>query len=117
MCQCLKYPVRPSKWRIELSVWEVVYFPCSRGNCNILFNLIFDIFWNSINLAYVSQLREKDLVYDYLLTLKESLTMFQIWIFCYAFTYFVPIGFIENRITKTSFKYFNENCDYSSCLS
>ena len=31
---------------------------------------------------------------------KESLTLFQIWIFCYIFNYFVPFGVIENRFTK-----------------
>ena len=35
--------------------------------------------------------------------------------FCYTFTYFVPFGVIKNRVTKISFKYFNGNCDYSSC--
>ena len=30
------------------------------------------------------------------------------------YDYFVPYGVIENRFTKTKFKYFNGNCDYSS---
>ena len=29
--------------------------------------------------------------------------------FCYTFTYFVPFGVIENRVTKFNFKYFNGN--------
>ena len=44
------------------------------------------------------------MVYDYLFT-----SQFQIWIFCYTFTYFVPFGVIENRVTKVNFKYFNGN--------
>ena len=43
------------------------------------------------------------------LPLKESLTLFQIWIFYYTFTYFVPFGVIKNRVTKVNFKYFNGN--------
>ena len=44
------------------------------------------------------------MVYDYLFT-----SQFQIWIFCYTFTYFVPSGVIKNRVTKVNFKYFNGN--------
>ena len=51
------------------------------------------------------------------LPLKESLTLFQIWVFLPTFDYFVPFGVIENRFTKINFKYFNGNCDYSSCPS
>ena len=47
--------------------------------------------------------------------LKESLTLFQIGIFCYTVAYFVPFLIIKNRFTKINFKYFNGNCDYSSC--
>ena len=35
--------------------------------------------------------------------------------FLLNFNYFVPFGFIKNRFTKLIFKYFNRNCDYSSC--
>ena len=45
----------------------------------------------------------------FFLSLKESLTLFQMWIFYYTFTYFVPFGVIENRVTKVNFKYFNGN--------
>ena len=44
------------------------------------------------------------------LPLKESLTLPQIWIFYYTFTYFVPFGVIEVRVSKVSSKYFNGNC-------
>ena len=43
------------------------------------------------------------------LPLKESLTLFQIWIFYYIFTYFVPFGVIKNRVTKVNSNYFNGN--------
>ena len=35
--------------------------------------------------------------------------------FLLTFNNFVPFGVIENRFTKINFKYFNGNCDYSSC--
>ena len=44
------------------------------------------------------------------LPLKESLTLFQIWIFYYTFTYFAPFGVIKNRVTKANSNYFNGNC-------
>ena len=68
MCLCLKYLVCHSKWRVKLDVWEVVLFPVSEEIVYSFFNLFFDIFWNSINLAYVSQLGEEDLVYNYFFT-------------------------------------------------
>ena len=36
------------------------------------------------------------------LPLKGCLTLFQIWIFYYIFTYLVPIGVIKTRVTKLS---------------
>ena len=65
MCLCLKYIVRPFIWRAELGVWEVVLFPVPGKIVYSFFNFLFDIFWNSINLAYVSRLGEEDLVYNY----------------------------------------------------
>ena len=50
------------------------------------------------------------------LLLKESLTLIRDMVFLLTFNYFVPFGVIENRFTKINFKYFNGNCDYSSCL-
>ena len=67
----------PSKWKVELGVWEVVSFLVPEEIVYSFFNFLFDIFWNSINLVFVSHLGEKDLVYDYLPPLKESLTLFQ----------------------------------------
>ena len=49
------------------------------------------------------------------LLLKESLTLIRDMVFLLTFNYFVPFGVIENRFTKINFKYFNGNCDYSSC--
>ena len=49
------------------------------------------------------------------LPLKESLTLFQTSVFLLIFNFFVPFGVIENRFTKFDFKYFNGNCDNSSC--
>ena len=73
---CLKYLDHPSKWRFELGVWEVVFFPVPDEIICSFFNFLFDIFWNSINLAYVTQLGEEDLVYDYPFTSqRESRTV------------------------------------------
>ena len=41
------------------------------------------------------------------LPLKESLPLFQIDFFYYTFTYFVPIGVTEDRVTKINPKYIN----------
>ena len=49
------------------------------------------------------------------LPLEEGLTLFQIWVFLLTFNYFVPFGVIKKRFTKINFKYFNGNCDNSSC--
>ena len=52
----------------ELGVWEIAFFPVPVEIVYSFFNSLFDIFWNSINLAYVSKLGAEDLVYDYLFT-------------------------------------------------
>ena len=46
---CLKYLVQSPKWRVELGVWEVVFFLVPE---EIVYSF-FGIFWNSTNLAYV----------------------------------------------------------------
>ena len=91
VCLCLKDLVRPSKWRVELGVWEVAFFPFPDEIVCSFFNFLFDIFWNSTNLAYVTQLGEDDLVCDYLLTLKESLSLFRVWIILLYLHLFCPI--------------------------
>ena len=63
-----KIPSIPTKWRVEVDVWEVVFFPAQEEIVYSFFNFYFDIFWNSINLAYASQNGEEDLVYNYLFT-------------------------------------------------
>ena len=71
LCLCLKYLVCPSKWRIELGFW-FVFFPVPGEIVYSFFNFFFDIFWDSMNLAYVSQLGVEDLVYDYLFTFQRE---------------------------------------------
>ena len=66
---CLKYLVQSSKWNVELGVCEVVFFPVPE---EIIYSLLVYYFldkraWFTI-IFYLS---------------KESLTLFQIWIFCY----------------------------------
>ena len=90
-------------------------FSCSRGNYIFFFSISFLIFWNIINLAYVSQLGNEDLVSDYIFTSQRESHSLPDMGFLLTFNYFVPFGVIENRFTKINFKYFNGNCDYSSC--
>ena len=68
MCLCVKYLVQPSTWRVELDVWKAVFFLVPGEIVNSFLNFLFRIFWKSINLVYVSQLGEKDLVYNYVFT-------------------------------------------------
>ena len=92
-----------------------LYFFLFQRKLYILFSISFLIFWNSINLAYVSQLGNEDLVSDYIFTSQKESHSVPDMGFLLTFNYFVPFGVIENRFTKINFKYFNGNCDYSSC--
>ena len=102
---CLKYLVQLSS---QMERWAGCLgghiFSCSRGN-RIFF---FGIFWNSKKLAYSFDKRVWFTII--FLPLKESLILFHIWIFYYAFIYFDQFGVIKNRITKVTSKYFNRNC-------
>ena len=91
------------------SLARLTYVPFS-----ISFLIYFD---QNTNLVYVSKLGEKGLVVcDYLFTSqRESHSVPDRDFFCSTITYFVPFGVIKNRVTKINFKYFNGNCDYSSC--
>ena len=44
------------------------FFPVPEDITYSLLNILFDIFWDSINLVYVSKLVEEGLVYEYLFT-------------------------------------------------
>ena len=106
MCLCLKYLVQSSKWRVELSVWKVVFFPVPEEIA--YYFLVY--FW-IVQIWPIYHSLEKRVWYTIIfLPVKESLTLFQIWIFCYTFTYFVPFGVIKNRVTKVNSKYFKRNC-------
>ena len=50
-------------------------------------------------------------VLNFFLLLFFFFLLFILFFFCYTFTYFVPIGDIENRVTKNNFQYLNRNCD------
>ena len=76
-------------------------FSCSRGNYIAkLFLIFFLVFWNSINLAYVLQLGNKDLVSDHIFTSQRESHSVPDMGFLLAFNYFVPFGVIENIFTK-----------------
>ena len=93
-------------------------FSSSRGGCMLLFEYTFWYILGQIQIWPMYQNLEKRVWLFTIISspLKESLTLFQIGIFCYTVAYFVPFLIIKNRFTKINFKYFNGNCDYSSCL-
>ena len=91
------------------------YFILFQRKLHILFSISFLIFWNSINLAYVSQLGNEDLVSDYIFTSQRESHSLPDMGFLITFIYLVPFGVIENKFTKINFKYFQGNCDCSSC--
>ena len=85
-------------WAQCLGGWV---FSCSRGNYIAkLFLISFLVFWNSINLAYVLQLGNKDLVSDHIFTSQRESHSVPDMGFLLAFNYFVPFGVIENIFTK-----------------
>ena len=115
LSKTVKYLVCPSKCRELCSLSRRLHFFRFQRKLYIVFSISFLMFWNSINLAYVPQLGNKDLVSDYIFTSqRESHSVPDIG-FLLTFNYFVPFGVIQNRFTKINFKYFNGNCDYSSC--
>ena len=76
------------------------------------FNFLFDIFWNSINSAYVSQLGEEDLVYDYLFPPLESHSVPDMDFFAMPLLILSYLELSRIELPKLTF---NGNCDYSSC--
>ena len=69
---------------------------CSRGNyIALLFSISFLIFWNSINLTYVLQLGNKDLVSDHIFTSQRESHSVPGMRFLLVFIYFVPFGVLE----------------------
>ena len=63
--------------------------------------------WNGIYLIYVPQFGLEISFTIFFLPLKESHFAPNMDLFYYTFTNFVPIGVIENRVTKINSKYFN----------
>ena len=92
VCPCLKYLVCRSKWWVKLGVWEVVFFPVPEEIVYSFFNFLFDIFWKSIKLVYVSSLEKSIWFTVTFLPLRGSLTLFQIWFFFLLYLHlFCPI--------------------------
>ena len=80
MCLCLKYLVRSSKWGVDLGVWEVVFFPVPE---KIVYSFLRFPFWYIL---------EKRIWFTIIfLPLKESLTLFQMWIILLYHHLFCPI--------------------------
>ena len=57
-----------SKWRVELTVWEVLFFSVPEEIAYSFFNFLFDILELYKFGLWVSQLGNKDLVSDYIFT-------------------------------------------------
>ena len=112
MSLSLNYLVHSSKWRVELGVWEVLFFPVPE---EIVYSF-FGIFWNNTNLAYVRYITVwiRGFVYDYPFQ-RESHSLRDMDFFCYIVTYFAPFGVIENRVAKFNLKYFNGNFHHFVC--
>ena len=107
---------RPSKQRIYLGVWEVVFFPVPDEVACSFFNILFDIFWpkNKFGLCIKIQRRGFGCLRLYFdLSKRVSLCSRQ-GLFCYTIAYSFPFGVIE-RVTKINFKYFKGNCNCSCC--
>ena len=58
------------------------------------------IFGKIINLAYVSEFGNNDLVSDYIFTSQKESHSVPYMGFLLTFNYFIPFGVIENRFTK-----------------
>ena len=93
LSKTVKYLACSSKWHGELrSLSRRLYFFLFQRKLYILFSISFLIFWNSINLAYVSQLVNQDLVSDYIFTSqRESPLSFQMWVYFANLQLFCPI--------------------------
>ena len=105
-CSCLKYLFHPSKWRVELSTWEAVFFPLHR-KLRIL-SISFLIFFEVVHIWPIYQNLDRRVWFVItFLPLKESFTLFQICLFLLQLHLFFPIRVIEERDTKINFKYFN----------
>ena len=103
LAQCLKVCILPIPE-------EVV---CS------FFNILFDAFWAKYKFGLCNKTWKRGCgcLQSSFLPLKDSLALFQIGIFLLHYCLFRPIlCYIENRVTKINFRYFNGNCHYSSCL-
>ena len=111
LSKILRLPLQMESWGQCVGC---IFF-CSRGNC--IFFLQFPFWYFGIVQIWPMHhsLETRIWFLIILLPLKESLTLFQIWVSCYTFNYFAPVGVIENRFTKINFKCFNGNCDSSSC--
>ena len=115
-----KIPSPSLKWRVWVSVREVVFFPVPEEAVCSFFIILFDIFWAKYKFGLSIKTWRRRLgclrlsIY---LSKRVSLSSRQ-GFFCYTIAYFVTFWVIENRVTNINFKYFNGNCDscYSSCL-
>ena len=80
-------------------------FSYSRGNCLFLFQFPFWYFGKVWIWPMYHSFETRIWFLIIFLLLKESHTLFQIWVFCYTFNYFVvQFGVIENTFTKINIK-------------
>ena len=72
-----KYLVQSSKWRVEIGVWEVVFFPVPEEIVNY-----FLVYFEIVQISSMYHSLNKRVWFTIIfLSRKESLTLFQIWFF------------------------------------
>ena len=88
-----------------------------QGKLFILFSVYFLVYFGKVLIwPMYHSLQKKIWFTSMFLPLKESLTLFQIWIFLlYVHLFCLIWSYRKYRVTKINFKYLNENCGYSSC--
>ena len=95
---CLKYLEQWSKWRAELGVWEVVFFTVPEQIVCYFF-----VYFGLVQIWKMYHSLDKRVWFTIIfLPVKESLTLFQISIYYYAFNYFALFGVIKNKVTKAN---------------
>ena len=99
---CLEYLVQSFKWKFELGVWEMVFFPIQKDS-KYSFNFLFDIFLEQYMFGQYTTVSIRGFGLSSSFYQSKSVSDF----FYYTLSYYVPTGVIEDRVTKISSKCFN----------
>ena len=100
LSKTVKYLACPSKWRVELTVWEVLSFPVLEEIAYSFFNFLFDILECYKFGPWVSQLGNEDLVSDYIFTSQRESHSIPDMFFLLTLNYYSgqPLSFL-NRLS------------------